>query len=108
MTQTTAAIHQAVAIQHCMDGAFGGNLDIGESPAEALSDLAGTPTGVLALHVQDVVLHLKGKLMGVAEGTAAPIGEPLNSALLVAIEDLVAGLAGNPELFAEFSHWLAG
>ena len=46
--------------------------------------------------------------MGVAEGTAAPIGEPLNSALLVAIEDLVAGLAGNPELPAEFAHCLAG
>jgi hypothetical protein len=32
----------------------------------------------------------------------------LNAALLVAIEDLVPSLAGNPELFAQFSHWLAG
>jgi len=41
-------------------------------------------------------------------GTPAPIGEPLNSTLLVAIEDLVAGLAGDPELPAEFRHGLAG
>jgi DNA-binding winged helix-turn-helix (wHTH) protein len=32
----------------------------------ALSNLPRAPTGVLALHVQDVVLHLERKLMGIA------------------------------------------
>ncbi len=91
-----------------MDRAFGGDLDTREPPDQALSDLTGAPAGVLALHVQDKVLHLEGKLMGISIGTPAPIGEPLNSTLLVAIEDLVAGLAGDPELPAEFRHGLAG
>jgi hypothetical protein len=32
-----------VAIQHRMDRAFGRDLDIGESPDQAFSDLTGTP-----------------------------------------------------------------
>jgi hypothetical protein len=32
----------------------------------------------------------------------------LNPAFLVAVEDFVAGLAGDPELSAKFSHRLAG
>src|SRR5450432_283244 len=91
-----------------MDGAFGRDLDIGESADQAFSDLTGTPAAVLALHVEDIVLNLKGKLMSIAIGAPAPVGQPLNPALLVAIEDLVPGLAGDPELSAEFRHGLAG
>src|SRR3954447_22248527 len=90
-----------------MDGAFGGDLDTGESPDQALADFTGAPGGVLALNVEDIVFHLKGKLMGIAAGTSAPIGQPLNPAFLVAIEDLVASLAKNPDLAAEFGHGLA-
>jgi hypothetical protein len=39
-----------------MDSALGRDGDPGESAEQALSNLAGTPDGVLALHVQDVVL----------------------------------------------------
>jgi hypothetical protein len=63
---------------------------------------------VLALHVQDVVLHLKGKLVGVAIGTAAAIGESLDPALLIAVEDLVAGFARDAKLSAKFRHRFAG
>jgi hypothetical protein len=42
-----------MAIQHRMDGAFGGDFDPGEPATEALSDLVGTPTGGLALDVED-------------------------------------------------------
>jgi hypothetical protein len=90
-----------------MDGAFGGDLDTGESPDQALPDFTGAPGGVLTLNVEDIVLHLKGKLMGIATGTSAPIRQPLNPAFLVAIEDLVASLARNPELSAGFCHGLA-
>src|ERR1700730_13454414 len=97
-----------MAIQHRMNRAFGGDLDTGEPPDQALSNLTSSPGDVLALHVQDKVLHLEGKLMGIPIGTAAPIGEPLDSTLLVAIEDLVACLTGDPELPAQFRHRLAG
>jgi hypothetical protein len=91
-----------------MDRAFGGVLDTGEPPDQALSDLAGTPAAVLALHVQDIVLHLGGKLMGIAIGTPASVGQPLHPAFLVAIEDLVTCLTGDPELPAQFRNGLAG
>src|SRR5258708_21572657 len=51
--------------------------------AQALADFTSTPAGALVLHVQDVVLHLKGKLMGVAIGTTASIRQPLHSAFLI-------------------------
>src|ERR1700724_976727 len=107
-TQATAALHQAVAIEHGMDGAIGGDPDIGESANQALSDLTSAPAGVLALNVEDVVLNLKRELMGIPIGTPAPVGQTLNPALLVALEELVPGFAGDPELSAEFRHGLAG
>jgi hypothetical protein len=54
MTHATAVLYQTMAIQHRMDGAFGGDFDPGEPATKALSDLAGTPTGVLALDLQDI------------------------------------------------------
>src|SRR5258707_12769760 len=107
-TQSTAAFDQAVAIQHGMDGALGRNVDTGESPDQALSDFTVTPTGVLALHVQDKVLHLKRKLMSIAIGTTASVCQPLNAACLISIKNLVARFAGDSELPAKFRHWLAG
>src|SRR6266516_2830 len=91
-----------------MNGAFGGDRNAGEPAKQTLADLTSAPTGVLALHVQDVVLHLKGKLISVAIGTAAAIGGSFHAALLIAIEYLVAGFAGDAKLPTEFRHWLAG
>src|ERR1700730_12335436 len=95
-----------MAIQHRMDRALGGDLDTGKSADQALSNLASSPGGVFTLHIQDIVLHLKGKLVGIPIGTSAPVREPLNAAFLVAIEDLIAGLAGDRELPAELRHQL--
>ena len=64
--------------------------------------------GVLVLHIQNKVFHLERKLVGVAVRAAASVCEPLNTAFLIAIEDLVAGLARNAERPAEFRHRLAG
>src|SRR5260370_19810283 len=105
--QATTALDQAVAIQHRMNRGFGGDGDVGEPPDQALADLTGAPTGVFALHVQDKVLHLKRELMSIAIGAAASVRQPLNAAFLIAIEDLVAGFAGNSELPAELGHRLA-
>src|SRR5947207_449070 len=107
-TQATTAFHQAMTIQHGMDGAFGRDLDAGESADQALADLAGAPTGVLTLYVENVVLHLKGELMSIAIGTPASIRQPLHPTFLIAIEDFIPGFAGDPELPAQFRHWLAG
>jgi hypothetical protein len=63
---------------------------------------------VLALHVENEILHLKRKLMRVAIPTPASVGESLNATFLITIEDLVAGLARNAELPAEFRHGFAG
>lgn len=106
-TRAAAALYQSVAIEHGMDGAFGRDLDVGEAAAQALADFTSAPTGVLVLHVQDEVLHLKGKLMGIAIGTAASIGQPMHSAFLIMIEGLVTGLARDPELPAQFRHAFA-
>src|SRR5580704_2018103 len=89
-----------------MDGAFGGDGNIGEPASQALADFASAPAGVLTPHVQNVVLDLKWKLVGVTIGTPASVREPVNPAFLVAIEDFVAGFARNPELPAQFRHGL--
>jgi hypothetical protein len=46
--------------------------------------------------------------MGIAIGRAASVGQPFDPAILVTIKDLVAGLAGDPKLPAEFHHRFAG
>jgi hypothetical protein len=103
-TYATAPLHQAVAIEHRMDGAFGGDGDTGEPARQALADFARAPAGMLTLHIQNVVLDLKGKSVRVTKGTPASVREPADPAFLVAIEDLVAGFARNPELPAQFRH----
>jgi hypothetical protein len=60
-----------MTIQHRMDRAFGGELDTRESPRQALSNLASTPAGMLALYVENVVLHLKRELIGIPIRTPA-------------------------------------
>src|SRR5436309_7884823 len=89
-----------------MDGAFSGELDVREAAQQPLADLASTPAGMLVLHIENVVLHLKRELVSIAIRTTATIGETLHTALLVAVEDLVAGLAGNAELAAQLRHRL--
>ena len=64
--------------------------------------------GVLLLHIQDVVLRLKGKLVGVTERAPAAVGQALQATFPIAIEDFVAGLAGDPERPAQLRHGLAG
>jgi hypothetical protein len=58
---------------------------------------------MLVLYVHDEVLDLKRKLIGVAVGTPASVGQPLNATFLVAIENLVARLARDPKLPAKSS-----
>src|ERR1700730_8750231 len=97
-----------MAIQHGVDGAFGGNRNARKSPEQALANFSRTPAGMLAFHVQDEIFHLKGELVGVAIRAAAPVSQALHTALLITIENLVTGFARDAELPAEFRHLLAG
>ncbi len=97
-THPTAALHQAAAIQHRMDGTFRRDGNTGEPAQQALTDFAGTPAGVLVLYIQDEVFDLERKLVGVAIWTSASVREPLHAAFLITIEDLIAGLAGDAKL----------
>jgi hypothetical protein len=83
-----------------MNGAFGGDLDAGESADERLADFASTPTVVLAFHVENRILHLKRKLMSIAVGASTSIRQPLEAAFLIAIENLVTPTA-------QASMWIA-
>src|ERR1700676_5406584 len=107
-THPTAALHQATAIQHRMNGTFRRNGNTGESAQQALTDFASTPAGVLVLYVQDEVFDLERKLVGVAIRTSSSVREPLHAAFLITIKNLIAGLAGDANLPAKFRHRLAG
>src|ERR1041385_1061205 len=102
----TTPLHQPMAIEHRVDGALGGDGYSGEPASQALADFASAPTGMLTPHIQNVVLDLKRKLVGVTIGASVSIGESLNPAFLVAIEDFVAGFARNSELPTQFRHGL--
>src|ERR1700757_4841629 len=101
MTDTTPALDQTVTIEHGMDGALGRNRNIGKPAQQAFANFPCTPTGVFTLDVQNEVLHLKGKLVGVAIGAATAVGQALHAAFLITVEDFIAGLAGDPKLTAQ-------
>jgi hypothetical protein len=74
----------------------------GKAAEQALANFASTPSwGVPVFHVQGVVFHLERKLIRVSIGPPTSVRQTLNTALLITIEDLVAGFAGDAELPAE-------
>src|SRR6266699_1729548 len=60
--------------------------------------------GFLGLELGDQRLELLRELIGVAHGPPGAIAERLKPVLLVAIENLIAGLTGYPELPAHIGH----
>jgi hypothetical protein len=52
--------------------------------------------------------YLKRKLMSIAVGASTSIRQPLKTAFLIAIENLVTGLPSNSKFSAKFRHRLAG
>lgn len=105
VTPRFGALHKAMAIEHGMDRALCGDAHIaGEALDEQLSDLAGAPVGALTLGADDETLELGRQLVGIAPGPPRAIAERFEAVLLVAIEDLVAGLAGDAELAGKIGH----
>jgi hypothetical protein len=107
MARPAAPLDQAMAIEHGMDGAPGGNPYVAGQPThQKLPDLARTPMRLLALEADDQAFDRRRQLVGVAHGTPRAAGKGLEPELLVAIEDFVAGLARNAELPAHVRHRL--
>src|ERR1700730_5621845 len=79
----------------------------GQSSKEALPDLAGAPVGFLTLGGNDGRFDLLRQLVCISMRAPGTIREPLQSAFLIAVDDLVAGLAGNLKLAAQRGHALA-
>src|SRR5690242_5851145 len=77
-----------------------------QPPEESLTDLARAPTRLLPLSGDNRCFHLHRQLIRIPVRAPRPIREPLQPAFFIAFEDLVAGLARNPELSAQGSHAL--
>src|SRR5579872_305137 len=79
----------------------------GQSSKEPFPDLAGAPVRFLAPGGYDGGFDLLGQPVGVAMGAPGAIRQTLQSAFLIAFEDLVAGLPGDLKLAAQSGHALA-
>ena len=99
--------HQAVAIEHGVDRADGRQVRAGELLPELFADLGRAPARILPLQAHDRGLDGRRQPIRLPVRAVAPIAEGLDPAVLVAVEDLVAGLARNPELGAQRRHLLA-
>ena len=87
---------EAMAIEDGMDGALGGQTHMAvETADEELPDLAGAPVRLVALEGDDQAFDLGRELVGVAHRPAGAVGKGLQAVRLVAVEDLVSGLAGD-------------
>src|SRR5688572_26449519 len=79
-------------IEHGVHGADRGRLNAEVQAPELLADLRRAPARVLLLQLHDPRLDLEGQAVGLPVRPPRPIGEPVQTAVLVAGEDLVTGL----------------
>ena len=105
MARPASTLDQAMAVKHRVDGALGRNLDVSVEPAhQQFADLARTPVRLLGLEADDKGLDLLRELVGIAHRPSGAVAERLQAVFLVAIENLVAGLARYAELPADLGH----
>jgi hypothetical protein len=99
--------HQVVPIQHGMDGTDGRQVRPGELLTKLFTDLGRAPPRILTLQAHDGGFDRRRQPVRLPVRAVAPIAKGLDPAVFVAVEDLVAGLARNPELGAQRRHLLA-
>src|SRR4030095_12525594 len=104
---TAALLSEAVAIADGMDGTDRGQVRHRRLLTELLADLGRAPAGILALPPDDPRLDRGRQAVRLAERPAVAVGQGLEAAIFVAVEDLVAGLARDAELGAQRRHLLA-
>jgi hypothetical protein len=100
------ALDQAMAIENRVDRTDGWGVHIRIEPRELVPDLRRAPARLVLLEAHDLRLDLERQLVGVPIGPARAIREPVQADLVVAREDLVAGLTGDAELGARHRHLL--
>jgi hypothetical protein len=107
VARPAAALDQAMAVEDRMDGAFGRNPDIAVEPSDQqFPDLARAPVRLLGLEPDNQALDLLRELVGIAHRPSRAIAQSLQPVRLVAVENLVAGLAGYPKIPADIRHGL--
>ena len=95
------AFDQTMPVQDSVDGALGWDPNVLVQAADQeLANLARAPMGLFALKVKSASRSAAVAGWHSAPGGASGRSTP-GTALLVAIEDLIAGLAGDPELPAD-------
>src|SRR5260370_42131079 len=96
-----------MSIEHGVDGAAGRNLHLtGKATQQAFADLACAPVGLLPFEVQDGGLYLLRQLVAITPGSARTVGQRFQTGFLVAVKDLVTGLARDGELSTQSRHFL--
>src|SRR5579863_3132630 len=96
-----------MTIEHCMDGADGRQGDTQTLALELFSDLRSSPGGMFVTKLHDARLEQLRQSIGLPIRPSRAVGEALKASLLVAGEDLVAGLARDIELSTKIAHPLA-
>src|SRR6266576_6489376 len=97
-----------MAVQHGVDGALRGHLDIAmEPPHQQFANFARPPIRLVALEADDQAFNLMGQLISIPDRPPRAIGQSRTTVLLVPDKDFVAGLARYSELPAQLRHRFA-
>src|SRR6266436_2718490 len=108
MARAADRLDEAVPVEHGMDRALGRNAHIAiQPPDQKLADLAGAPMRLVALGADDPALDLSRQLVGIAHRPGRAVAQGLKPMVFVALEDLIAGLAGYAERPTQMAHLLA-
>jgi hypothetical protein len=81
-------------------------MDIRIKPCQPLPYLRRSPVRALLLAAYDQRLDLNGELVGMPVRSPRAIGQPFQTATVIAFEDLVAGLPRDAEATAQHRHLL--
>ncbi len=100
------AFDQAVTIKDGMHRADRRGVDIRIKPGQSLPDLRRAPMWLVLLASHDQRLDLDRQLIGMPIRSPRAIGQSFQADIVVALEDLVAGLARNVEVSAHRGHLL--
>ena len=104
---TLSRPNDASPIEHAVNRATRWEVFSCEFARQHRQDLLRPPCRVGPAHPQDGPFHLGRGLIGVLHGGPRAITKPLWAVLLVPLEELVAGLAADPEANAQVRHGLA-
>lgn len=101
------ALDQPVTVEHGMHRADGRAMYVRIEAPKPLADLRCAPAGPLPPQPHDQRLDLDGQLAGLAVWSPGPVRQPVQAAVAVTLQQLVARLARDVELPADRRHRLA-